>query len=670
MKSAKDYYNKGINLYNEKEYQKAQYYLKIAAEQEPDNDNYLYYCGLAYYYVDGSEHTAAEYLKKAIELNKNEPNYFYFYGSACFYLNNYDEAVESFSMGIKLAPDDIFYYYWERGKCKEKLNDLNEALNDYSLAFKNVPEDDQDNINDIQEAIDRIKALLENSSDNNENAIDEQNYAIEENVNYDGDILSEEDQVSFIGIDFGTTNTALVSITGTNEQNQQIIKFGKNDNPVPSVVAIKKDGSGDTKTGFDITDKELLDGLDDNYEYFWSIKSLIENNNPVCIGNKEYYPGDFAEILFKSIKENLFKTRNIDLTEAVVAVPVGFKSKEKIILRNAAKKAGFNISMFVSEPTAAYIANRDDKKLKKYNDMVVFDWGGGTLDVAALHIDDCKIYEIATGGKKEAGDDIDLCIAKHIYGMIDDSNEKIDNEYFEELPLSLRAKFKFESERVKKELQENDTTEFILLKESVQETVTYNEFEQLTEEIIENAITCLKQTIKEAGLNDIKLQKILCVGGSSKLKNLQSRLNLEYPGKITIANDSDWSVAIGAAQIAQKKGHYALSKPIGILLSDGSLLELVSKDDTIPTTADNLRPAVLSLTDTSESANFVFAESENNHLGYQVIPVRNFDNTKTMIKGIIDENFIFNAVIASNTKKPINLWQYDKVKVYYDMKNG
>ena len=154
----------------------------------------------------------------------------------------------------------------------------------------------------------------------------------------------------FFGVDFGTTNSAIHVISAIGDKIDDEFDIGEDDKrPLPSYVAIHKE-TGDIVTGLDAKNT-----ISDESEYyiFSSIKSIIGEERTWKIAGKDWTAIDIASELFKELKKKAENSTNDILSQAVVAVPVGFSSKKKNNIRKAALKAGIKITMFVSEPTAA-----------------------------------------------------------------------------------------------------------------------------------------------------------------------------------------------------------------------------------------------------------------------------------------------------------------------------
>ena len=478
-------------------------------------------------------------------------------------------------------------------------------------------------------------------------------------------------QYSWFGIDFGTTNSAASSMTGDLKETASQISYGDNlGRPFPSIVAINK------KTGRVITGRDAKvrrNELEGEYKYFSSIKTIIGEDRKYIIAGKEWTPVDIAAEIFKGLKAIIGKQRNCD--EAIVAVPIGFTADKKRNLREAARRAGIGIKMFVSEPTAAYCSNY--ASLRGYSNVAVFDWGGGTLDIAILHIENGKVYELATDGLSIAGDNIDRKMAEKMHlsfckkaGISKEFDEVDDKSKDLLLEGCENAKIEFSDEE--------DTVRVTVFKydgiSTLRETMDYSFFSQLIEPEIDLAILCLESAIEKSGLNVANLDCILCVGGSSKLRPLRERLIEEYgEDMLYYPQRVMWDIAKGASMISMSSGHYGLSTPLGLMLSSGEFFELISKGQPLPC---RQRTINLATVDNSKQAKFVITDAKDPHRRSftQNVTVKSlgFLEEQFELSCFIDEDNLFRLRIRSTQFQEIVLhtWTYDRIKVFYELEGN
>lgn len=475
-------------------------------------------------------------------------------------------------------------------------------------------------------------------------------------------------QYSWYGIDFGTTNSAASSMTGDMKENVRQINYGDDEGrPFPSLVAINKT-SGKVITGREA--KTRRNELEGEYQYFSSIKSIIAEDKVVEIAGKKWTPIDIAAEIFKGLKEKIGLER--ECNEAIVAVPVGFTADKKRNLREAARRAGIEVKMFVSEPTAAYCSNY--AALKGYHHVAVFDWGGGTLDVAILEIEGGRVYELATEGMQIAGDDIDLKLARKMH--LEFCKQKGIAKAFEEIDVVSKDILLGRCEDAKIELSDDEDYARINLNSydelgTVRSIIEYEQFKELIEPEVERATYCLKTAIDKSGLNKANIDCILCVGGSSKLRPLKERLIEEYGADMLYYPKMVmWDIAKGASLISMSSGTYGINQNIGLMLSDGEFYTLINKGQFLPCREKQISVALV--TD-EKFAKFVFTDSKDERLRsfvqYVKVPAGGFYEEQFILSCFIDDDNLFRLKVQSSRfmKTILHTWTYDKLKVFYDL---
>ncbi len=482
-------------------------------------------------------------------------------------------------------------------------------------------------------------------------------------------------QFSWFGIDFGTTNSAAFSFTGADENSVVPIHYGDDEGrPFPSVVAINRE-TGEVIAGREAKDQR--NALLETHEYFSSIKSIIDSDKTWTIAGREWTPEDIAAEILKALKARVERDSDNRMDEAVMAVPIGYSAKKKLHLRNAAKKAGITVKMFVSEPTAAFCSNY--QALRACNNVAVFDWGGGTLDVVVLKIDKGNVSELASDGMTFAGNDIDLKFARKMHSRFMRTKSTVIT--FDELPPSSKDQLLSKCEKGKCDFEDEDVVSVSINRYgsygAVRDSIEYDYFSLLIEQDVENAVSCLQNAIKKAGLNLSSLDRILCVGGSSKLRPLRDRLEqifgedmLYYPDQVM------WDIAKGAALIATRKGGYTLGKSIGLQLCDGSYFPLFKEGQPIP--CEELK-MTFSVVDQEagalKEARFIFADSaspDERELNEPfILPLRGFEDEYIELCCYIDADNVFRLKLESN-RVPTDcakVWKYEKLKVSFHIED-
>ena len=474
---------------------------------------------------------------------------------------------------------------------------------------------------------------------------------------------------NYFGIDFGTTNSAVVAIAAIDGKRVgDAQKIGEDErHPLPSFVAINKE-TGEVKTGLSAK-RSISDS--DEYHVFSSIKTVIDEDRSWEIAGRIWTPVDIAAELFKALKENVYeKTAGVmNMDEVVVAVPVGFSPKKKSNVRRAAKMVGIKVSMFISEPTSAYCSRLE--QMKKYKNVAVFDWGGGTLDIAVLRIERNMISELATAGMALAGNDIDRKIAEKICLKV---ARKTDQDFsFDDLEPEFKLRLLDLCEQAKCNLSDEDVASISIARLDkygrALEKLDYDYFALLIENEVEQAVDCLLTALSEAGMNRESIDCIICEGGSSRLRPLQTKL-LEYfdREKLLFPRTAMWDIGSGAAEIAFLPGSYALNSPIGIIQSNNCFYPLLNVGQRVPTEEKVVKFGVVEETD---EARFVLSDGESTDsqtfIEYFPVKLRGFSDEVLTVSCYIDADMVFRMKVRSN-RMPDNVfrvWTYSNLKVSY-----
>ena len=472
---------------------------------------------------------------------------------------------------------------------------------------------------------------------------------------------------NYFGIDFGTTNSAVHAITAIGAVIDDEFDIGENDRlPLPSFVAIHKE-TGEVVTGLNA--KSTI-ANDNEYQVFSSIKTIIGAEEEWEIAGRIWTPIDIATELFRELKRKAENSTQGEMNEAVVAVPVGFSSKKKNNLRKAALKAGIKILMFVSEPTAAYCSRASE--MRKYHNVAVFDWGGGTLDVVVLRINGNIVHELSSVGITMAGNDIDRHLAERVC-MNASFKSGIDFS-FEDLSQKVQLRLLQKCEQAKCDLADDDIVTIMDANLDgygmMMEKVDYPYFSLLIEGEINQAYSCLMKALEDAGMNKESIDCILCEGGSSRLRPLQEKLLKEFSReKLMFPRKAMWDIATGVAQIAYKPGCYTLNKPMGVMLSNNKFYPLFKIGQRVPTEEKTVSFGVI---DGSDDARFVIADGdENNQTFTEIFPVkvRGFSDEVLKVSCYIDADMVFRMKIKSNRMPDdfFRVWTYSNLKVSYEI---
>ena len=343
-----------------------------------------------------------------------------------------------------------------------------------------------------------------------------------------------------IGIDLGTTNSCVAVFEGGEPV---VIPNPEGARTTPSVVAFKKDGErlvGQVAKRQAITNPDLT---------ISSIKRDMGTDRRVNINGKGYTPQEISAMILQKMKADAEAYLGQSVSQAVITVPAYFTDAQRQATKDAGKIAGLEVLRIINEPTAAALAYGMDKE----NDqkIMVFDLGGGTFDVSLLEISDGVFEVLATAGNnKLGGDDFDQRI---IDWMI--------NEFKKENGVDLRGdkmvsqRLKEAAEKAKIELSGMTTTEINLPFLTATAagplhftaTLTRAKFNELTADLVDATMNPTKQVLSDAGLRPAQIDKVLLVGGSTRIPAVQDAVK-NFIGKEPFKGiNPDECVAIGAA---------------------------------------------------------------------------------------------------------------------------
>ncbi len=343
-----------------------------------------------------------------------------------------------------------------------------------------------------------------------------------------------------IGIDLGTTNSCVAVFEGGEPV---VIPNPEGARTTPSVVAFKKDGErlvGQVAKRQAITNPDLT---------ISSIKRDMGTDRRVNINGKGYTPQEISAMILQKMKADAEAYLGQSVNQAVITVPAYFTDAQRQATKDAGKIAGLEVLRIINEPTAAALAYGMDKE----NDqkIMVFDLGGGTFDVSLLEISDGVFEVLATAGNnKLGGDDFDQRI---IDWMID--------EFKKENGVDLRGdkmvgqRLKEAAEKAKIELSGMTTTEINLPFLTATAagplhftaTLTRAKFNELTADLVDATMNPTKQVLSDAGLRPAQIDKVLLVGGSTRIPAVQDAVK-NFIGKDPFKGiNPDECVAIGAA---------------------------------------------------------------------------------------------------------------------------
>ncbi len=387
-----------------------------------------------------------------------------------------------------------------------------------------------------------------------------------------------------IGIDLGTTNSCVAVIEGGEPV---VITNAEGARTTPSVVAISK--NGERMVG-QVAKRQAITNPDRTIA---SIKRDMGTNRKVTIDGKTYTPQEISAMILQKLKADAEAYLGEKVSEAVITVPAYFSDAQRQATKDAGTIAGLEVKRIINEPTAAALAYGIDKETDQK--VMVYDLGGGTFDVSIIEMGDGVQEVLATAGNNRlGGDDFDQRVINWMVQNfkaetgVDLSNDKMAMQRLKEA-----------AEKAKIELSGVTTSQINLPfitadatgPKHLDMTLTRAKFNELTADLVENTMGPVRQALKDSGLSVNELDKILLVGGSSRIPAVQEAIK-KFTGKEPFKGiNPDECVAIGAALQAgvlggEVKGLLLLDVTplsLGIETMGGVMTKVIERNTTIPT---------------------------------------------------------------------------------------
>ena len=390
--------------------------------------------------------------------------------------------------------------------------------------------------------------------------------------------------MAIVGFDFGTTNS-LISVV----QGDRVISFNDEQGlPIPSVVSYE---GSKTVVGRPARERMSKAGLGVQGSLVRSPKTLLGKER-VYVGGKERSPVDIVRDVVGFVRSEAMRTRtvkNLKADQAVVTIPVNMDGRRRSLLRDAFRSAGISIVQFVHEPLAAlygYLRSQEDLRatIRKFDRklVLVFDWGGGTLDLTLCRIVDGMLVQVGNDGTDDVGGDLfDEEIRNEVEKRVREKMKKNGNvEVHEEA----RTRLMHECEKAKIDLSARGNANIFvqtffheLDDPALDLTLSRDDLEGIVAKLVSKGISRIQHLLAREGYSSTSVSLCLATGGIVNMPLVKARLHeLFGPQRVHVSARSASLISEGAAWVAHDKARLHLAKNVELTLARDSYMPLLT----------------------------------------------------------------------------------------------
>ncbi|MBE6140567.1 MAG: molecular chaperone DnaK [Firmicutes bacterium] len=343
-----------------------------------------------------------------------------------------------------------------------------------------------------------------------------------------------------IGIDLGTTNSCVAVLEGGEPK---VIPNAEGNRTTPSVVAFK----GDDELVGEVAKRQAVTNVKNTIS---SIKRKMGTSEKVEANDKKWTPEEISAKILAKLKKDAEAYLGEKVTKAVITVPAYFNDAERQATKNAGKIAGLEVERIINEPTAAALAYGLDKQ-DKLQTILVYDLGGGTFDVSIMELGD-GVFEVksTSGNNRLGGDDFDQRVTDYLVSEfkketgVDLSKDKMAMQ-----------RVKDAAEKAKKDLSGMTNAQislpFIAQTDEgpvhMEMSLSKAKFEDLCRDLFDSTLEPVRKALKDAGLKEKDIDKVILVGGSTRIPYIQELVKKELGQEPNKGVNPDEVVAMGAA---------------------------------------------------------------------------------------------------------------------------
>ncbi|QOR34085.1 Hsp70 family protein [Clostridium sp. 'deep sea'] len=464
------------------------------------------------------------------------------------------------------------------------------------------------------------------------------------------------------GINIGYSS---ITCSSYNNETDKVLNFKDNQATTFATHVVIEKSSGQMLCGRDVLND--WDDLNSDYYVVSSIKKILCDSKPVKVGSFEYTASDITAFLLNELKEKVKnRTQGVLIEKAVFAIDNDFTPLARKNLREAAKKAKIEIIHMVHECIASIYSNFNN--IKELKNILVIDWGATSLSLMLIKNEGGFLQEVFQSQLNIGGDNINESLAKFIHNdLILNGNA---NKIFVDIDNNCRRKLINKCEKIKRQLVKRAISELSITNYGntigLRRHITDEELQQVICPVVKKAINFVEDTLKgyEITLNDISC--IEFVGGNFNAPYIKQQFINKFNKEVKSNNNYLYKASMGAAKLALLHGRYYTSNSLNVMLSEGTLFELVSPNKDLDFIEDELNFAVV---EDCDDAYFIFCDSDGKQIGYMKVPVYGFFMEKIVVDIWADNNNVVHVRACSNrkTNEYAKEWQYIMPKFKYEL---
>jgi molecular chaperone DnaK len=402
--------------------------------------------------------------------------------------------------------------------------------------------------------------------------------------------------MTVVGFDFGTTNSLASVVIG-----DEVITFLENEQPIPSVVSFE---GGKVEVGRKAHDKLTSAGLGVQGSTVRSPKTLLGREEQLIDGVRRD-PVKMVEYVLDHVRRFVLQTkagRDLPMDRVVATIPVNMEGHRRALLRQAFRQAGMSVVQFVHEPLAAlygYLRTSDGAPglIRRYDGklLLVFDWGGGTLDLTLCRVLDGLLVQVANDGTEEVGGDIFDEELRNEVEKRSRASAGLGDEV-EVLP-EARKRLLHECEEAKIRLSDRSTWTVYVdpyyeddKQSELQVNLSREDLQDIVGHLVKKGVSRIERLLEREGFSAASVELCLATGGMVNMPMVKNRLDeLFGPSRVHVSRRSASAIAEGAAWVAHDQARLHLAKNVELVLARNSYMPLLQAGVEMPIERENRR---------------------------------------------------------------------------------